>query len=112
MKSAVRRALGAVIMTSVFAIASAGSPDQCLQRTVSFADLDITHPAGAAVLYERIRAAAREVCRASIEHDLNFAELSGSCVHDAIARAVNEVNTPTLSRYYETATGLVVLAHH
>jgi len=111
MKSAVR-ALAAVTMASVCAIASAGSPDPSPQRTVSFADLDITHPAGAAVLYQRIRAAAREVCRSSIGHDLNFAELSGYCVQDAIARAVNEVNTPTLSRYYETATGLVVLAHH
>lgn len=110
MKSAVRRTLVAIAMASVCAIASAGSPDQSLARTVNFADLDISHPAGAAVLYQRIRAAAREVCRASIERDLTFAELSRSCVQDAIARAVNEVNTPTLSHYHETATGLVVVA--
>jgi UrcA family protein len=112
MKPAVRRALAAVTMAAVCAIASAGTPDQSLQRTVGFSDLDITHPAGAAVLYQRIRAAAREVCRASIEHDLNFAELSGFCVQDAVARAVNEANIPTLSRCHETAIGLTVLARH
>jgi UrcA family protein len=110
MKFAVRRSLAAVTMAAVCAIANAGSPNQSPQRTVSFADLDITHPAGVAVLYQRIRAAAREVCRASIERDLTSAKLSRSCVQDAIARAVDEVNTPTLSQYHETATGLVVVA--
>ena len=110
MKSAVRRTLAAVCMASVCALASAGSPDQSLQRTVSFADLDINHPAGAAVLYQRIRAAAREVCRPTSERDLAVAELTRSCVQDAIARAVTEVNAPKLSQYHATATSLLVVA--
>jgi UrcA family protein len=110
MKSAVRRTLAAVCMASVCALASAGSPDRSLQRTVRFADLDINHPAGAAVLYQRIRAAAREVCRPTSERDLAVAELTRSCVQDAIARAVTEVNAPKLSQYHETETGLLVVA--
>ena len=110
MKSAVRRTLAAVCMASVCALASAGSPDQPLQRTVSFADLDINHPAGAAVLYQRIRAAAREVCRPISERDLAVAELTRSCVQDAIARAVTEVNAPKLSQYHETEAHLLVVA--
>jgi len=110
MKSAVRRTLAAVCMASVCALASAGSPDQVLQRTVRFADLDINHPAGAAVLYQRIRAAAREVCRPTSERDLAVAELTRSCVRDAIARAVTEVNAPKLSQYHETETSRLVVA--
>lgn len=111
MKSAVRRTLAAVCMASVCALASAGSPDQSpQQRTVRFADLDINHPAGAAVLYQRIRAAAHEVCRATSERDLAVAELTRSCVQDAIARAVTEVNAPKLSQYHATETSLLVVA--
>lgn len=110
MKSAVRRTLAAVSMASVCALASAGSPDPSLRRTVSFADLDINHPAGAAVLYQRIRAAAREVCRPTSERDLAVAELARSCVQDAIARAVNEVNAPKLSQYHDTETSQLVIA--
>jgi UrcA family protein len=110
MKSAVRRTLAAVCMASVCALASAGSPDQSRHRTVRFADLDINHPAGAAVLYQRIRAAAREVCRPTSERDLAVAELTRSCVQDAIARAVTEVNAPKLSQYHETETSLLVVA--
>ena len=110
MKSAVRRTLAAVSMASVCALASAAGPDPSLQRTVSFADLDINHPAGAAVLYQRIRAAAREVCRPTSERDLAVAELARACVQDAIVRAVNEVNAPQLSQYHQTETGLRVIA--
>ncbi|MGN6453488.1 MAG: UrcA family protein [Steroidobacteraceae bacterium] len=110
MKSAVRRTLAAVCMASVCALASAGSPAQSPQRTVRFADLDINHPAGAAVLYQRIRAAAREVCRPTSERDLAVAELTRSCVQDAIARAVTEVNAPKLSQYHATETSLLVVA--
>ena len=94
MKSAIRQTLIALALASVSAVASAGGPAES-SRTVAFADLDLTRAAGAAVLYQRIRAAALEVCRPLLERDLTFAAHSRSCVQDAIARAVNEVNAPS-----------------
>ena len=42
--------------------ALAGSTDDPPTVTVSFADLDLSKPAGAETLYQRIQAAARTVC--------------------------------------------------
>ena len=109
MKSAVRQTLIALTLLSVSAIASAASP-AASSRTVGFADLDLSHPAGVAVLYQRIRTAALEVCRPLLERDLTFAARSRSCVEDAIARAVNEVNAPVLSQYHHMETRSVIVA--
>jgi UrcA family protein len=90
MTSALRPMLIACTLLSVSAIATAGSPAES-SRTVGFADLDLTHPAGVAVLHQRIRAAALEVCRPLLERDPTFIAHSRSCVQDAVARALNEV---------------------
>jgi UrcA family protein len=104
MQSAVRRALLALTITSVCAIANAASPDGAVHRIVGFADLDLTRPAGVAVLYQRIRAAAREVCQPLSERDLTLRAASRSCVEDAIDQAVGDIHSPTLSRYHQTKT--------
>jgi UrcA family protein len=62
------------------------------QRTVKFADLDLTHAAGAEALYARIRSAARQVCAPSMR----------PCIDQAIARAVADVNAPLLTSYSMT----------
>ena len=101
MQSAVRRALVALTMTSVCAIANAGVPDGAVHRIVRFADLDLTRPADVAVLYQRIRVAAREVCPSLSERDLTLLAASRSCVVDAIDQAVSDIHSPTLSRYHQ-----------
>ena len=110
MKSAVRRALLAVAIASICTIANAGSPDQSAQRTVRFADLDLSRPAGVAVLYQRIRMAAREVCQPLDERDLMLLAASRSCVRDAIDHAVDDVHSLTLSRYHQTKTDAIIIA--
>ena len=66
-------------------------------RTVKFADLDISNPSGAHVLYRRIRAAAQVVCSSYFfATDTDKAR----CVRDATADAVTKINQPALSAVY------------
>lgn len=109
MKSAVRRALLAVAMASICTIANAGSPEQSTQRTVRFADLDLSRPAGIAVLYQRIRVAAREVCQPFSERDLMLLTDARSCFRDAIDHAVDDVHSPALSRYHQKKTEALII---
>jgi UrcA family protein len=66
-------------------------------RTVKFADLNLSNPAGAHVLYRRIRVAAEVVCSSRFfATDTDKAR----CVRDATADAVTKINQPTLSAVY------------
>jgi len=66
-------------------------------RTVKFADLDISNPSGAHVLYRRIRAAAQVVCS---HYFLATDTDKAQCVRDATADAVSRINQPSLSAVY------------
>jgi UrcA family protein len=66
-------------------------------RTVRFADLDITRPAGAKVLYGRISAAAQEVCHLSHSRDLKLRQVEHACIEAAVDTAVKTINAPALS---------------
>jgi UrcA family protein len=71
------------------------------QNTVRFGDLNVDQPAGAAVLYQRIRYAAMSVCGDPILSGSPFISRSwSSCVADAINRAVLAVDRPALTAYY------------
>ena len=77
---------------------SAQAADYALPtRKVSYADLDISKPAGAQVLYRRIVAAARQVCAFDGSKDLAVLLRSDKCVDHAIDNAVKEVGSPALS---------------
>jgi UrcA family protein len=76
-------------------VATADPSDE--SRTVKFADLDISNPSGAHVLYRRIRAAAQVVCSYYFfATDTDKAR----CVRDATADAVTRINQPALSAVY------------
>ena len=66
-------------------------------RTVKFADLDVSNPAGAHVLYRRIRAAAQVVC--SYDFFATDAD-KARCVRDVTADAVTTIKQPALSAVY------------
>src|SRR5277367_1455885 len=66
-------------------------------KRVSYADLDISKPAGAKVLYRRIVKAANEVCQVSGFESLGAAQLTKRCVDHAIDNAVKDVGSPALS---------------
>jgi UrcA family protein len=66
-------------------------------RTVKFADLDLSNPSDAHVLYRRIRAAAQVVC--SYEFFATDTD-KARCVRGATADAVTRINQPALSAVY------------
>lgn len=105
MKSAIRNTLLAVFLGSLTAVAAAGNAtDGAPQSTVRYSDLNLSSPSGVAVLYQRIRSAARAVCEAPIASDLQARASSQHCTRAAIKRAVYEVNAPLLTGYYLAKT--------
>lgn len=101
MKSAIRTTLIAALLGLVSAIATAGAATNDVpQRTVHFADLNLTSPSGVVALYQRIRTAARAVCEPLVFSDLQWQAQGQRCTHEAIQRAVYEVNAPLLTGYY------------
>lgn len=82
-----------VILAPTFSIVSVADPSSA-SRTVKFADLDISTPPGAHVLYMRILAAAQVVCS---YYPFATDGDKASCVRDAIADAVTKINQPALS---------------
>ena len=79
-------------------------------KTVRFADLDITKPAGAKVLYGRIRAAAHDVCDQSVGGDPIMRPAVRACIDKAIDDAVRKVNAPALTALRFGGSGDVRLA--
>jgi UrcA family protein len=105
MKTAIPCSLLAIAMASHGAVAARAAPsDNVRQRRVSFADLDLTRSAGAATLYARIISAAREVCEPLSPMTPQRTEQARQCRQKAIARAVADVNAPTLTSYYVAKT--------
>ena len=96
----------ALILLSTVPFASAAvaaeAPLHVEQRVVKYADLDITHPAGAEVLHRRIASAANRVCLLEFERYLELSQQGRQCVSDAITRAVNDVNAPLLTAYHRS----------
>ena len=85
--------------------AQAGEPDNAVpHKLVSFHDLNLNSPEGAAALYRRIDAAAYEVCGSPDRYDLSELKLH-RCVKDAVSRAIAQVNSPMLTSLYEAKTG-------
>jgi UrcA family protein len=74
--------------------ADAGPPSQ----KVNYADLDISKPAGAKVLYSRIVAAAKQVCVFDgYSRDMAAMHWMQVCTDRAIDNAVRDVDSPALS---------------
>ena len=95
--------LRGLITTAIFGALAASFSAVCaadptpVSVNVKFADLNISSPAGALVLYDRIRAAAEGAC-SYYWFETDAAE--ARCVHDAIANGVTKVNRPALFAVY------------
>jgi UrcA family protein len=103
-KCLLRGALAAAAVTA--ALTGAVRADEVPQVHVKYADLNINSSAGAAVLYQRIRRAAEQVCAVSGARDLTTWSRGKDCASKAIARAVSAVGNPTLTQVYEVKTGI------
>jgi UrcA family protein len=74
-------------------------------QRVSFKDLNLNSPEGAAALYGRIKKAAYMVCGPGDSFDLSQLRALHSCVDGAVSGAVAQVDSPMLTSLYREKTG-------
>ena len=82
-----------------FQLAHAAPPQDVHFIGVRFADLDLTRSEGAAVLYQRIEAAAKTVCASLDGRDLASQMRFRDCVQTGIGSAVAKIDRPVLTAY-------------
>lgn len=83
-------------VSSLAALPAAAESLEAPKVTVKFADLDISHPQGAAVLYARIVAAAHKVCSPLDARGLSGKIRLDACIKNATTDAVIAVDEPAL----------------
>ena len=83
---------------SFSAAADLGDPPHV---TVRFADLNLSSPQGATVLYRRLESAASLVCETSDPGDGPFHSLdAGKCADRAVRGSVKKISAPLLTAVY------------
>ncbi len=97
--------LTTTIMISVLALGyqlAKATPlqDDAPSVVVRFADLDLTHSDGVAVLYRRLKGAAETVCAPQNGRDLGSQTRYKTCWQSALGTAVAKVDQPALTAYY------------
>jgi len=110
MKLSIRHAIWCSLFASLTGVSLAASPASPPQRIVNFADLDVAHAAGAAVLYSRIKHAAYEVCQSDDARDLAAFQHARQCQSQAIASAVARINQPELTKHVSNTHGQILIA--
>jgi UrcA family protein len=90
--------------TLIVAVSTAARAAEIPQVHVRYADLNVSSPAGAAVLYQRIRVAANQVCGTPDQRDLSRLEQAKACTDKAIANAVAAVGNDMLTDLYQAKT--------
>ena len=72
--------------------------------SVSYAELDISKPAGAEVLYDRLQRAAKEVCGLNVRPSSAFYAVNAAdwkaCYEVALSRAVAEIDAPLVKEQH------------
>jgi UrcA family protein len=93
--------LASTVVLSMIAVNTsyAGEPlDAPRSLTVQFADLDLSKPEGAALLFGRMRGAAKKVCGiagTSLREKYQHAD----CIELALTNAIARVDRPMLTKY-------------
>jgi len=104
---AVCAALSGVARADTLANANpVANADEARQLKVSYADLNLNSQTGAAVLFQRIRRAADQVCEVPGTRDLTVLAQAKACKDHAIAAAVQAVKLPALTRLYDAKFGI------
>lgn len=67
---------------------------------VDFSDLDVARGAGAEILYQRLRAAAKSVCGAADGRDLTATQEARKCFAETLDAAVSKVNSKRLQEIH------------
>jgi UrcA family protein len=95
-----------VFATALLAAAQA-SADRSPGAKVSYADLDLSKPAGAEALYHRIQAAARSAChRGRVDpRDIERFKLYRRCYGESVDTAVKQVDHAGLYAVHDAESG-------
>jgi len=97
-------ALGAALLCTLPAAAAfSADEDPPPTRKINYADLNIQSPAGARVLYRRIRTAAIELCHFRDSWDLSIKHRREECIQRAVDEAVRSVPSAQLAALHGTA---------
>jgi UrcA family protein len=94
----------ATLITGCLAATAEATVSRDVQReVVSYADLNLQSEADAAILVRRIEVAARKVCgaRTAIPWPIEIMARQKVCAKEATARAIADVNAPTVLRHRE-----------
>jgi UrcA family protein len=99
--------LAALAFSSFAAVASAQTTEVSglIKVDVPYGDLNLSHPAGATAMLNRIRSAAVYVCSGKPDrHELTDMARYRSCVSAAIRNAVAELNAAGVTQIYSGNT--------
>lgn len=101
--SRISAAFATAMLLAFAAVSSAHADDQQVRsETVKFGDLNVASQSGVETLYRRIHAAAARVCFDGAPWQLSAVY---ACTRKAEARAIEKVNLPQLTAYYQMKTG-------
>jgi UrcA family protein len=73
-----------------------------LSETVRYGDLDVNKAEGAQALYKRLNRAAKTVCAPLQGRDLQSSIEHRTCIGEALANAVVDVNQPLLTQHHKS----------
>jgi UrcA family protein len=94
-------ALGTAAATLQAAVVTQGNATELLpQRSLSLRGLDLRRPADVAVLYARIRRAAREVCGDPVSGSHLYSTAQMDCIARSVEAAVASINRDELTAYH------------
>jgi UrcA family protein len=96
--------LGALTWALAAPALLAADVDQPPSKVVSYADLNLSNPAGAETLYRRIQGAAKQVCKQYNATELAMLSVFNSCYKTAVANAVRSVNSNPLTALHASKT--------
>jgi UrcA family protein len=90
----------ALAATAQLAYAANTVDDSRRHIEVHYADLNLSTTEGAAVLYQRLKSAAENVCSEHGTRDVGNVFRVKACMSTAISAAVTQIDRPVLSAYY------------
>jgi len=87
----------AIALTTQATCAVASPIDNAPSKVVDYSDLDLTRPAGVAVLHRRLKLAAALVCEPAVSRDLSRISSNRVCMTKAFSDAITQVKAPLLA---------------
>ena len=92
------------VLTAGFGVANAAPADDKPSLVVKYDDLDLSSKDGTLALYQRIAAAARQVCPNEDTRQLGSLEFTLACRRAAVDRAVSTLHNAQLAAVHSDHT--------